>query len=218
MTLPAKVLSLFLGAASAATAGVGGAYLNSKETIGSKLGDAVLGTDDSFKESWKNQHDKLRKGNEELKDFSELDQIKKNSDSESAWGKLRDWCSKSYSFTYKDIFSKEDNTRLNLTKKYCIQTTKERLGAIYTGGTKKVLAITGGGDKSEFVTNYKKLKDQAKDKLPDLLKEIDVSKVDNEAEQNWTKVQTWCSGIHEKPFKGVNDTFSLASKLCVKES
>ncbi|AEW45853.1 hypothetical protein MHC_04985 [Mycoplasma haemocanis str. Illinois] len=218
MTLPVKVLSLIFGTASIATVGVGGVYFNSKETIGNKLENEVLGADDSFKESWKNQHAKLLKENDDLKDFSKLEQIKKNSNSETAWTELRDWCSKSYSFTYKDIFSKEDNARLNLTKKYCIQSTKERLEAIYTGGTKKVLAVTGEGDKSEFVTNYKKLKDHTKDKLPDLLKEIDTAKVDSEADKNWVKVQTWCSEIHKKPFKGESDTFKLASKICVKES
>ncbi|CBY93296.1 hypothetical protein HF1_12880 [Mycoplasma haemofelis str. Langford 1] len=221
MTFPAKAATFAAGIGGTTTAGLVGAHLYSKETIGNKLGDAVLGADDSFKDSWKNQHTKLTSETEDLKDFPELSKIKGNTNQDKSWEELKNWCSKSYSFTYKTIFSKEDNTRLNLTKKYCIQTIKERLTALYSGNSKKVLDVNGDGDSSEFTANYKKLAnhDEAKDgELTGVLSGIDKSKADSEASANWTKAKEWCSGIHNQPFKGQVGSFKLAEKLCVKNS
>ncbi|CBY93352.1 hypothetical protein HF1_13440 [Mycoplasma haemofelis str. Langford 1] len=221
MSLPFKAAALTTGLGGAASAGLGGAYFNSKETIGSKLGDDVLGKDNSFNESWKNQKSKLDKEQDDLKGFPKLSLIKKNSNTEQAWIELRDWCSDSYSFTYKSIFSKEDNSRLNLTKKYCIQAIKERLEALYTGGNKKVLDVTGNTDQNEFISNYKKLKTHNEDtdgKLTGSLAGINKSNAESEANTHWSKVKEWCSSIHGKPFKGSDNVFKLAEKLCVKAS
>ncbi|AEW45856.1 hypothetical protein MHC_05000 [Mycoplasma haemocanis str. Illinois] len=219
MTFPAKSVIFVAGVGGTVTAGFGGAYLHSKETIGSKLGDAVLGIDDSFKDSWKNQHTKLTSETLDLKGFPELSKIKKNTDQNKSWEELKDWCSKSYSFTYKTIFSKEDNTRLDLTKKYCIQTSKEKLEAMYKGDSKKVLDVTGERDKNEFINNYKKLEnhnEESDGKLTGALLGIDKGKASSEADANWTKVREWCSNIHNQPFKGQVGSFKLAEKLCVK--
>ncbi|AEG72479.1 hypothetical protein HF1_01590 [Mycoplasma haemofelis str. Langford 1] len=220
MTGAAKTAAALSGIGGAGSLTVGGVYYSSKETIGSIVKDKVLGTSSEFNESWKDQHKKLLGHKGELS--AELKKLKEkhtNSDLEASREALKNWCKSSYEQTYKTSLSKANESLLNEVKTYCIQSTKERLQSTLNGqANKKVLSEAG--DKNDFVTNYKALKNHnpSSDGVLDTELAAWKDKADTQGDTKWADLQGWCNKHYNTPFKGETDLFKNLKKYCIKAS
>ncbi|AEG72491.1 hypothetical protein MHF_0192 [Mycoplasma haemofelis Ohio2] len=219
MTPASKIALGFSGLAGGSGMGVGGLYLSSKEDILSKVKDDVLGTETEFNSSWKSQFKKLSTENRKIpKDLEKLKSITEENQQISA---IKGWCSSVYTTTYKSIFSSKKEELLDVVRKYCIQSLKEKLTDSITESS-KVLSVTDETDKQEFINNYKKLKDHNSTqdgKLDSTLSAFDATKAESESQTKWSSLRDWCKESLTKSFKGESDDlFKTSKKFCVKQA
>ncbi|AEG72482.1 hypothetical protein HF1_01620 [Mycoplasma haemofelis str. Langford 1] len=211
-----KMLAGIGAAGTASGAGMGGMYLYTKDSIGNQVKDRVLGTGQEFNDSWKFKFKQMK---EESQDgFPELENIKTqhSNNEETGAAALKDWCSKSYSYVYKSVFSSKDDSRLKKVEKYCIQSLGEKFTSLLTGNH-KLLGNGANENQSEYSTNFNKIQnyDEAtKGKLPSELKDLKSA----EASTKWTVLQGWCKKIQSIPFTEEGDIFKVGKELCIKTS
>ncbi|CBY92180.1 hypothetical protein HF1_01720 [Mycoplasma haemofelis str. Langford 1] len=220
MTSTVKTMLTLGGVGGAGSLTVGGVYFGSKETIGNLVKDQVLGISPEFNDSWKDQHKKLLAYGGELS--PELKQVKEkhtNSELSSSIEALKNWCKASYEKTYKTSLSKAQESLLKEVKTYCIQSTKEKLQATLTSGSRNKV-LSGAGDKDEFVKNYKALKNHnhTNDGVLDSELASWKGEAESKADSDWGNLQRWCEGHYESPFKGITDLFKNLKKYCTKTS
>ncbi|AEW45012.1 hypothetical protein MHC_00730 [Mycoplasma haemocanis str. Illinois] len=220
MTGATKTIATLIGIGGTGSLTIGGVYFSSKETIGNIVKDHVLGTSSEFNDSWKDQHKKLISYKGELS--SELKRLKEkhtNSDLEASREALKNWCKNSYTQTYKTSLSKSNESLLKEVKTYCIQSTKEKLQSTISGKTSNKV-LSESSDQTDFVTNYKSLKNHDASKDGVLNSELASWKdsADSQGDTKWADLQAWCNKHYNSPFTGESDLFKNMKKYCTKTS
>ncbi|AEW45015.1 hypothetical protein MHC_00745 [Mycoplasma haemocanis str. Illinois] len=215
MTALLKVSLGVLGALGTGTAGVGGLYYGTNITIDNEIGHEFLGDEDEFNDSWKQKHEQLLAAPEDslISDLKRIRKVHNTKESGAGVKALKGWCNSAKISSYKNIFTRENEQLLNLTKRYCIQQLKDKIEA------NKLPVLTGNTDKETFKTNYKKLKEykEQQGKLDSELLKLKNNFKDGQEETQWTAIQNWCSKSLEKAFKGSKDNlFLLTETFCKK--
>ncbi|AEG72483.1 hypothetical protein HF1_01630 [Mycoplasma haemofelis str. Langford 1] len=215
MTASFKAAAGILGALGTGTAGAGGLYYGTNVSIDHEIGHEFLGNEEEFNDSWKQKHEQLLTAQEDslTSDLQGIRRTHNTKPSETGAKALREWCNSMRNSSYKNIFKSENKQLLGLTKKYCIQSLKDKMAS------DKLPTLTGNTDQETFKTNYKKLKSHQdqQGKLDSELLELKSSFNEGQAETKWTSIQSWCSRALEKAFKGSKDNlFLLTETFCKK--
>nr|WP_014272097.1 hypothetical protein [Mycoplasma haemocanis] len=209
---------IFLGLGSIGTlSGAGiGTYLYTKDSIWNHVKDRVLGNGPEFTDSWKFKFKQMKEESQDK--FPELEEIKKkHSGDETKGGEaLKNWCSKSYSYTYKSAFNSENKDLLKKIERYCIQSLEEKFTSLLQSGH-KVLGNGTTESQTDYDANYKKIENYStskEGKLPEEIKSLKSSDIASK----WTTLQSWCRKIQSIPFTQEGDTFKVGKELCIKTS